>query len=153
MLSFFKKNGNTLQKHQYKYLTVSLPSNWQYELENTDTEACFDPTSKSTLRISFIEVRPPENITEEQNINALTFDQAYTYTKNKYILTNSSCDSAVDNNNDLTVITWMLIDNFDYIKIVAIITYTVLSAEKDTVKEKDIINLIENSLKEAEFRR
>ncbi len=153
MFSIFKKDGNTLQKHQYKYLTISLPSNWQYELEDLDIEACFDPNSQSTLRISFIKARPPKNITEEENIATLTSNQPYVYTKNKYILTNSSCCNTQENNIDLVVITWMLIDNSDLIKIAAIITYTILSSEKDTAKEKGVINLIENSLNEAELKR
>jgi hypothetical protein len=44
-----------------------------------------------------------------------------------------------------------LIDNSRPEKVIIIVTYTMLSEEKDSTQEKGIITLIGNSLKNAEF--
>jgi hypothetical protein len=42
-----------------------------------------------------------------------------------------------------------LINNSDYERIIAVLTYTVLTAEKELPEEKEIFELIEDSLQSA----
>ena len=72
-------------------------------------------------------------------------------TKNGYTLTNPKYVDYIENGHKIILVTWKLIDNSKEEKIMAVITYTVLSSEKDSEKEKSQINLIQKSLENAKF--
>jgi O-antigen/teichoic acid export membrane protein len=57
----------------------------------------------------------------------------------------------VESGNHITLITWKLINYTGNEKVIAVATYTVLSTEKESKEEKDVFDLIENSLKSAEL--
>jgi len=143
----FISNQRPFVLHQYKGLSISLPESWRYELEEGDQEACFDPKSQSTLRLHIIKAIPPKETSSEENIKTLTADNPYTITYREFLLTNPTHVEAVDNQEHITIITWRLINDTNYEKTMAIVTYTVLSSEKDTEYEKGVLNMIENSLK------
>ena len=149
MFNLFKKQQTELIKHQYKNLVISLPSNWKYELEEGDLEACFNPKSQSTLRVHIIKAISNEDKNSEESIKSLTSGNPYGYTKKWHLLTKPSFSETVEGGKNITLITWRLINNEKNEKIVAVLTYTVLSNEKDTEQEKGIISLVENSLQEA----
>lgn len=153
MFNLLKKKQAALVPHRYKALHIDLPSHWQYESEGEDQEACFDPKSQSTLRFNFniIRVVPPNGTTGEENVKLLTADQPYITTTGGYLLTGPSFKVSADNSINITLITWRLINHVGAEKIMAVITYTVLSAEKESAQEKEIFNLLENSLQNAEL--
>jgi len=151
MFNLFRKKQIPSTNHQYKNLLISLPSNWKYELEEGGQEACFDPESQSTLRFNVIKAVPPEGITAEENIKSLTAEQSYIITSKGYILTSPGYKESVEGDHHITLITWKLINNAGDEKIIAVVTYTVLSKEKDSPQEKEISNLIENSLQNADL--
>ena len=146
-----KKKQITFIDHQYKNLRISLPVHWEYELEEGEQEACFDPKSPSTLRLHMIKAIPPEGVSSEENIRSLTADQPYVTTSKGYLLTKPTYSEFVDGSKNITLITWKLINYTGDEKIIAVVTYTVLSEEKDSVPEKGIFNLIENSLQNSEL--
>lgn len=151
MFNLFKKKQFTLVKHQYKNLHISLPSNWEYELEEGDLEACFDPKSQSTLRLHIIKAIAPKGETPEESMKSLTANQPYVTTSKGYLLTNRTYQESVDGGKNITLVTWKLINYVGDKKLIAVLTYTVLSKEKDSAKEKEIFSLIENSLQNAEL--
>ncbi|MFC0518049.1 hypothetical protein ACFFGT_27795 [Mucilaginibacter angelicae] len=153
MFNLFKKKQIPLIKHQYRNLTIVLPSHWQYELEGEDQEACFDPKSQSTLRFNIVKAMPPTGATDEENIKFLTADQPYITTAGGYLLTGPAFKESVDSGNNISLITWKLINYTGAEKIMAVITYTILSAEKESAQEKEIFNLLENSLQNAELSK
>jgi len=120
-------------------------------MEEGDQQACFDPKSQSTLRINIVEAIPPHLETEEKSIALLTDGQPYTTTLNGCLLTSPVSKDHIEDGNHITLITWRLINIAGEKKILAILTYTVLSEEKDSVKEKGILDLIENTLNNAEL--
>ena len=149
MFNLFRKKPDTLVEHRFKKLLISLPSNWEYSMEEGDQQACFDPKSQSTLRINIVEAIPPHLETEEKSIALLTDGQPYTTTLNGCLLTSPVSKDHIEDGNHITLITWRLINIAGEKKILAILTYTVLSEEKDSVKEKGILDLIENTLNNA----
>ncbi|QKJ30050.1 hypothetical protein HQ865_09865 [Mucilaginibacter mali] len=151
MLNLFKKKSIMLIKHQYKNLLIDLPANWEYELEQDEQEACFDPSCQSTLRLNIIKVIPSDGASNEQNIEALTGNQQFMTTQNGYLLTKANYRDSIDSGENITLVSWRLISNAGYEKIMAVVTYTVLKKEKNSKKEKMIIHLIENSLKNSEL--
>lgn len=151
MFNLFRKKSIALTKHQYKNLTIALPSHWQYELEGNDQEACFDPEIQSTLRFNIVKAVPPTGTTDEENVKFLTADQPYITTAGGYLLTEPVFKESADSGNNISLITWKLINYTGAEKIMAVITYTVLSAEKESAQEKEIFNLLENSLQNAEL--
>lgn len=151
MFNLFKKQQITLIKHQYKNLLISLPLNWKYELEEGNQEACFDPKSQSTLRLNIIRGIPLEEMTYEENIKYLTANQPYVTTSKGYLLTNPAYRESIEGGRNITLITWKLINYADDEKIIVVLTYTVLSEEKDSAHEKEIFNLIKSSLQNSEL--
>ncbi len=149
MFNLFKKQQSV--SHSYKNLTLALPSAWEYELEEGDLEACFDPKSQGTLRLHIIKAVSPENKTAEEDIKSLTSNEPYITTQNGYLLTNSTCTSTTESGKNLTLISRRLINAKGKEKIIAVLTYTVLTAEKDNSQEKEVLNLIEESLKNAKL--
>jgi hypothetical protein len=149
MFNLFKKKQIALINHQYKNLLISLPLNWEYEFETGDQEACFDLKSQSTLRLNIIKATPPTGMTTEENIKSLTADQPHVTTSKGYLLTGPAYNESIEGNRNITQITWKLINYAGDEKIVAVLTYTVLSEEKDSPHEKTIFNLLENSLQNA----
>jgi hypothetical protein len=151
MFNFFKKKQMTLIKHQYKNLLISLPSNWEYELEEGSQEACFDPGSQSTLRLHIIKAIPPPEITTGDNIKFLTANQPHVNTSKGYLLTSPAYSESTESGKNITLVTWKLINCTGDEKIIAVLTYTVLSKEKDSAQEKEIFIMIENSLQNSEL--
>jgi hypothetical protein len=151
MFNLFKKKQVVFLTHHYKGLHIDLPSHWQYESEGEDQEACFDPKSQSSLRFNIIKAIPPQGTTVEENVKFLTADQPYVTTAKGYFLTGPTFKESVDSGNHITLITWRLINYAGDEKTMAVVTYTVLSAEKESAQEKEIFNLIENSIKNAEL--
>ena len=138
-------------RHEYKNFALNLPNNWLYEKEEGDIEACFDPTSKSTLRIHLMKLRPPVNASQAEKIKVLTGGLQYTFTDFGYMLTIANVFQK-HKNNDIDLITWRIIklpENGE--ADIALLSYTVLSVEKDSEKERGIINDLEKSFKEAVF--
>jgi len=151
MFNLFRKQPNALVKHEFKNLLISLPSNWKYLMEEGDQQACFDPKSQSTLRINIIELIPPDSEPGDKGITLLTGGQAYTTTLKGCLLTNPVNNDYIDGGNHITLITWRLANVSAEKKVLAILTYTVLSEEKDSVQERGILDLIGNSLSNAEL--
>lgn len=150
MFNIFKKSESNIGNHRYKNLSIDLPGNWEYELEQGDQQACYDPKSQSTLRIHILEVTPPEQ-TIDQAIQTLTAGIPYHTTSKGLLLTNSTSFDTLEGNQNITLVTWRLINHKLMQKIVAVLTYTVLTAEKDSIKEKEIISLIDSSLRSADL--
>jgi len=151
MFNIFRKKSNTLVEHWFKNLLISLPSSWAYSMEEDGQQACFDPKSQSTLRINIIEAIPPYLETVDESIAFLTDGQPYTTTLKGFLLTSPVSNDYMEEGNHITLITWRLINIAGEKKILAILTYTVLSEEKDSVEEKGIVDLIENTLNNAEL--
>ena len=151
MFNLFSKKQIPSADHQYKNLLISLPSNWKYELEEGGQEACFDPESQSTLRLNIIKVVPPKGMAAEENIKSLTAGQPYIITSKGYILTRPCYNESVESGHNITLVTWKLINNTGDEKIMAVATYAVLSKQKDSPQEKEMLNLIEDSLQNAEL--
>ena len=151
MFNLFRKKQITFINHQYKNLLIPLPLNWEYELEEGDLEACFDPKSQSTLRLHIIKSIPPKEETFEENIKSLTANQPYVTTPKGYLLTNRAYRESIEVGKDITLVTWKLINYVGDEKLIAVLTYTVLSGEKDSAREKEILNLIENALQNSEL--
>jgi len=151
MFNLFKKRQGSLVKHRYRNLFIYLPDHWVYDVEQGAQEACYDPNSQSTLRIKIITAKHPEETTNEEDIKSLTGNRPYTTTKKGYLLTKPDCIESVESNKEITLVTWRLIDNSRPEKVIIIVTYTMLSEEKDSTQEKGIITLIGNSLENAEF--
>ncbi|WP_162997105.1 hypothetical protein [Mucilaginibacter kameinonensis] len=127
-------------------MIINLPAHWQYEFEGENQEACFDPKSKSTLRFNIIEVIPPPGITEEENLKFLIADLSYATTVHGNLLAGPAYKESDDNGTMITLITWRLIKPE---RTMAVITYTVLSAEKDSSSENETLKLIRTSLLNA----
>lgn len=149
MFNLFKKQFINLVNHQYKNLVIALPESWKYEPEEEDQEACFDPKSQSTLRINIIKAIPPKGAPPEENIKNLTDNQQFVTTSKGYLLTAPSYSKSIDLGKKITLISWRLVNNAGHEKIIVVFTYTVLTEEKESTKEKGIINLIESSLQNA----
>ncbi len=148
MFNLFRKKHIPLIIHQYKNLIIALPAHWQYESEGEDQEACFDPKSNSTLRFNIIEAIPPPGITEEENLKLLIADLPYATTVHGNLLAGPAYKESGDNGTMITLITWRLIKPE---RMMAVITYTVLSAEKDSSSEKETLKLIRTSLLNAQL--
>jgi len=151
MFNLFRKERNTLIKHRFKNLRISLPSNWNYSMEEGGQQACFDPKSQSTLRINVIETIPPNLETVDASIKLLTDGQPYTTTLKGCLLTIPVSSDYIDDGNHITLVTWRLVNVTGEKKILTILTYTVLSEEKDSMEEKRILDLIGNTLNNAEL--
>ncbi len=151
MFNLFKKDSIKLIKHRYKNLLIALPANWEYEFEQDEQEACFDPKCQSTLRLNILKVVHTDRDDSQGIIEELTDKQSYTITQNEHLLTQPTYIETIESGENITLISWRLINNVGYEKIIAIITYTVLTKEKDSKKEKTTIDLIENSLKYSEL--
>lgn len=151
MFNLFKKKQITFINHRFKNLLISLPSNWEYELEEGDQEACFDPKSQSTLRLHIIKALPPEGTTVEKDIKSLTADLPYVTTSKGFLLTDPTYGESIEGSKRITLITWKLINFTRGENLMAVVTYTVLSEEKDSAQEKRVISLIENSLQNSEL--
>jgi len=151
MFNLFRKKPINLVKHQFKNLLIFLPSNWKYSMEEGDQEACFDPKSQSTLRINIIRSIALQTANAEESIAFLTDDQPSSTTSKGYFLTNPVSNDYTENDTNITLITWRLVKVSDEEKILAILTYTVLSEEKESEKEKEVLGLIEISLNDAEL--
>lgn len=151
MFNLFKKQQVTLLKHQYKNLLISLPSNWHYEFEEGEQEACFDPKSKSTLRLHIIKAVAHQAGLFEEDLKNLTGNQPYTSTRKGYLLQGPLYKESIDSGQEIILITWKLINYVGLEKIIAVLTYTVLKAEKDSTSEKEIFKMIESSLHNAEL--
>ncbi|GAB3920616.1 hypothetical protein GCM10028827_02640 [Mucilaginibacter myungsuensis] len=130
---------------------IDLPSHWQYELEEGDLEACFDPNSQSTLRLYIIKAVAPLHSSSEQNIADLTSGLPYIITSDDLVLTKFISEDIKEGNSELTILTWRLIDVKSIEKIAAIITYTVLSDRINSTSEKEAVQMIERSLQTAKF--
>ena len=148
MFNLFRKKQIPLITHQYKNLIIALPAHWQYESEGEDQEACFDPKSKSSLRFNIMEAIPPEGISEDENLKLLIAGLPYATTVHGTILAGPAYKESEDNGVMIMLITWRLIKPE---KTIAVITYTVLSAEKDSASEKKTLNLIRTSLLNAQL--
>ncbi|SEO80374.1 hypothetical protein SAMN05192574_11388 [Mucilaginibacter gossypiicola] len=148
MFNLFRKKQIPLITHQYKNLIIALPAHWQYESEGEDQEACFDPKSKSTLRFNIIGAIPPDGISEDENLKLLIADLPYATTVHGNLLAGPAYKESEDNGTKITLITWRLIKPE---KTMAVITYAVLSAEKDSTSEKEILTLIRTSLLNAQL--
>lgn len=146
----FKTSKNNVGNHRYKNLSIDLPTNWEYELEQGDQQACYDQKSQSTLRIHILQVTPPEQTTD-QTIQTLTADTPYITTSKGLLLTNSTYLNTIEGNQNITLVTWRLINHKPVRQIIAILTYTILTAEKDSTEEKEIISMIDNSLLSADL--
>jgi hypothetical protein len=150
MFNLFNKKQLALIRHQHKNLLISFPSHWKYELEQGDQEACFDPKSQSTQRLNIIKVISHKEMTTEDTIKSLTNDQPYITTPEGYLLTGPVYKETTEDLKNITLVTWKLINYTGDEKIVAVLTYTVLS-EKDLPQEKEIFKLIEKSLRASEL--
>ncbi|MEK7645117.1 MAG: hypothetical protein AAB391_02260 [Patescibacteria group bacterium] len=151
MFNLFKKQQVELVEHQYKNLVIPLPANWKYELEKGDLEACFDLKSQSTLRLHVMKAVPPKDKTSEENIKSLTGNQSCTTTLKGYLLTKPTYSDTTESGINITLVTWKLINPTGDEKIIAAVTYTVLSEEKDSEQEKGMIAMIESSLNNSEL--
>ncbi len=151
MFNLFKKQPIKLVKHQYKNLVIKLPVNWKYELEEGDLEACFDPKSQSTLRLHVIKAVSQKDETSEESINSLTGSNPYVITLKGYLSTKPTYSNTTESGKNITLITWKLINIIGDEKIIAVLTYTVLSEEKDSNQEKGMIAMIESSLNNSEL--
>ena len=151
MLDFFKKRRVKLCEHQYKNLLIPLPSHWEYQLEEGDIQACYDPKSQSTLRIHIIKAIH-RGTYMERDIEALTNDQPYVTTSRGYLLVNPTYVNSHENGQNITLVTWRLVNHTPIQKLIAVLTYTVISTEIESKKEKQTISLIENCLQKAELK-
>ncbi|WP_316812607.1 hypothetical protein [Pedobacter heparinus] len=150
MFNLFKKRQNKLHHHQYKNLSIELPSHWKYELEEGEQQSCYDPKSQSTLRINIIKAIPPQQ-SDDEAIKALTDNLPYVTTSKGYLLTNPTYFDTTENGINITLVTWRLINHKTAQKIIAVLTYTVLSAEINSAQEKEAISMIENSIQNADL--
>ncbi|HKG06992.1 MAG TPA: hypothetical protein VKB19_11065 [Pedobacter sp.] len=150
MFNIFKKSKSNIGNHRYKNLSIDLPTNWKYELEPGDQQACYDPKSQSTLRIHILLTTPPEQTTD-QGIQTLTAGIPYLTTSKGLLLTNSTSLDTLEENQNITLVTWRLINNKTVPQIIAVLTYTVLTVEKDSIEENEIISMINNSLQRADL--
>lgn len=149
MFSLFKKQPVKLFRHQFKNLSIDLPFNWEYAMEEPDQEACFDPKSNSTLRINIITATPPDGLTPSDGLKILTNNQPFIATTKDRFLTGPLYSESIESGQNITLISWRLINNTHHENIMAVLTYTVLTAELNFKKEKEILSLIENSLSNA----
>lgn len=150
MFNLFKKQRDPFHNHHYKNFSIDLPSHWEYELEEGDQQACYDPKSQSTLRI-YILTAIPSRQSADQTIGDLTGNQPHFTTSKGYLLTNPLYLDTTEGGQNITLVTWRLINNNPKQKLIAVLTYTLLSAEINTEKEKETISMIENSLQNAIF--
>jgi hypothetical protein len=141
-----------MNNHQYKNLSIDLPSSWIYENEIGDIEACFDPNSNSTFRIAIITAIPPIDKTKEEIITTLTKGGSYIATSKNYIVYGPQVTEDNEQNQDITLFQWLLIDVSEAEIQVANFSYTVLASEKDSEKEKQTTALLEESIKTASFK-
>jgi len=153
MFNLFSKQPVKLVRHQFKNLSIDLPFNWHYEMEEADQEACFDPTSNSTLRINIIMAIPPDGLTTSDRLKILTNNQSFVTTTKEYFLTEPLYSESIESGQNITLISWKLINNTNHDTIIAILAYTVLTAKLNSKKEKDFLSLIENSLRSADLSR
>jgi ribosomal protein S12 len=56
-----------------------------------------------------------------------------------------------ESGQDITLVTWRLINNKPVEKGIAVLTYTVLTKELNSAVEKEAISMIENSLQTADL--
>lgn len=132
-------------------MVIQLPVSWKYELEEGDLEACFDPKSQSTLRLHIIKASSPADKTSDENIKSLTGNQSYVTTLKGYLLTKPTRSDTTESGKNITIITWKLINPTGDEKIIAVLTYTILSEEKDSEQEKGMIAILESSLNDSEL--
>jgi len=150
MFNLFKKRQGTFHKHQYKNLSIDLPFHWEYELEEGDLQSCYDPKSQSTLRLQILKTIPPHQ-SEDQMIEDLTNNQPYHTTLKGYLLVNPTYFDTTESGTNITLVTWRLINHKPAQKLIAVLTYTVLSSEIKSVTEKETISTIESSLQNADL--
>lgn len=67
------------------------------------------------------------------------------------MLTEPSSSRFEENGRNLEVVTWRLINSSSSEKLIAVITYTMLSSERSTPYENEVVKLIENSLIDADL--
>ena len=147
----FKKKTEKSTKHVFKDLAISLPSNWKFETEDGEIEACFDPDKSSTFRIHVMRVSSTESKSIEGKITDLTGGQKYTTLENGFILTNTQAREVIEQGIELTVYTRRLIHLSNEIAKMAILTYTFITIEKDSIFEKETIAFLEEAMLNAEF--
>jgi len=152
MFNFFKKPKDTFKKHQFKQLSMDLPGHWQFEMEQDEQQACYDPKSQSTLRINILTVRKLDVDPSNVDLNALTGDLPYKMNSNGLLLVNPTYLDTTEGGQRIVLVTWRLINAKALEKIIAVFTYTVLRAELDTAHEQGVISMVSSSLMHAEVR-
>jgi hypothetical protein len=150
MFNLFKKQRDTLHKHQYKNLSIDLPSDWEYELEEGNQQSCYDPKSQSTLRINILRAIPPHQSADDL-IEALTDNQPYLTTSKGYLLVSPTYFDTSESGINITLVTWKLINLKAAQKLIAVLTYTVPSAEINSTKEKETISQLEILIQNADL--
>jgi hypothetical protein len=150
MFNLFKKQGAKFHKHQYKNLSIELPSHWEYELEEGDLQSCYDPKAQSTLRIHILTAIPPHQSADDL-IEALTDNQPYLTTSKGYLLVSPTYFDTTESGINITLVTWKLINHKTAQKLIAVLTYTVPSAEINSAKEKETISQIEILIQNADL--
>lgn len=136
--------------HQYKNLSIELPSHWEYELEEGELQSCYDPKSQSTLRIHILTAIPPRQSADDL-IEALTNNQPYLTSSKGHLLVGPTYFDTTESETNITLVTWKLINHKAEKKLIAVLTYTVLSSEIKSAKEKETISIIENSIQNADL--
>jgi hypothetical protein len=139
-----------LKQHQFRNLIISLPSHWHFEMENEDTELCYDASLRSSLRISFIFATYKDQINKLDHEKKLTDRKRYQITSKGYIFLEPVNTDTVEDETNLKITRWELI-NYDNQEVVCcILSYTVPTDDL-TETERHTLKLIEKSLLDAQL--
>jgi hypothetical protein len=139
-----------LKPHQFRNLIIFLPSHWRFEMENEDTELCYDPYLRSSLRISFIFATYKDQVTKSDHEKKLTDGKRYLITNKGYIFLEPVSTDTVEDETHLKITRWELINHAKQEVVFAILSYTVPS-DDFTERELHTIQIIEKSLLAAQL--
>ena len=139
-----------LNQHQFRNLIISLPSHWRFEMENEDTELCYDSSLRSSLRISLLFATYKDQITKSDREKKLTKGKHYQITNNGYIFLEPLKIDTVEYGIDLKITRWQLINHAKQEVVFVILSYTVPS-DDFTESELHTIQIVEKSLIAAQL--
>ena len=79
---------------------------------------------------------PPDGLTTSDRLKILTNNQSFVTTTKEYFLTEPLYSESIESGQNITLISWKLINNTNHDTIIAILAYTVLTAKLNSKKKK-----------------